>query len=47
MENMILPLAACILALKRIQEQVKQDGLRTSFFLKKWDGIGREGGVRD
>lgn len=34
MENMIQPLAACVLAWKRIKEQVKQDGLRTTFFKK-------------
>jgi len=34
MENMILPLTACVLELKRIKEQLKQDGLRTTFLKK-------------
>ena len=43
MENMIRSLTARVLVLKRIKEQVKQDGLRGCLRKKIWKREGKKG----
>lgn len=47
MENMILPVTACVLELERIKEQVKQDGLRTNFLKPEVEEEEKEGTETD